>query len=102
MFLLKKSLAVAYKATLQPDGPTVEVQAGETLLDALLRNEIDIPYECHVGSCTECKCRILDGQVKEQQDSAYVLEKDELDNGYVLACQSILISDIVFTYEVPD
>lgn len=80
----------------------MEVRAGETLLEALLRNKFRAPHGCMAGSCAECKCRILEGRVKEQVDSAYVLEKSDLDKGYVLACQSILKSDIVFTYTDPD
>ena len=85
----------------RPDGESFEVQAGETLLEAMLRNKLRPRYGCMEGSCAECKCRLLEGEVKERVDSAYVLEKFDLENGYVLACQSILKSDIVFTYERP-
>ena len=36
-----------------------------------------------------------EGKVKELSDFAYTLDGDMLDQGYILACQSSLKSDIV-------
>lgn len=98
---LTKHTPRSHQARLVPKGLTIEVERKETLLAALLRNDIKAPHDCQVGSCTKCKCRILEGKVKELLDSAYVLDKEDLDNGYVLACQSIPKTDIVFTYNKP-
>ncbi len=78
---------------------TVSGARGDLLLDLLLREGFDAPFACRAGSCAECKCRLLEGKVKERLDTAYVLGEDELRRGYVLACQSELRSDVRVTYE---
>ena len=72
----------------------VKVIKGKTLLSSALDQGIDWPHRCKVGSCGSCKCKITSGKIKPQIDFAYVLDQEELDAGYVLACQSELKSDI--------
>ena len=36
-------------------------QPGETVLDALLREQVEIPYGCRQGACQSCIARSLDG-----------------------------------------
>lgn len=76
------------------DSITLTVERGKTLLNAALGSGIDWPHKCKVGSCGTCKCRIISGTVKPQIDFSYVLSPDELDNGFVLACQSELKTDV--------
>ena len=73
---------------------TITVEPKETLLQAALRQGVDFPFSCRVGGCATCKCRLLDGQVKELTRSDYILSDVELDQGYILACQSVPRSDI--------
>ena len=39
----------------------IECQQGESLLDALLREQIDIPHACREGACQSCMVRSLSG-----------------------------------------
>lgn len=71
------------------NGQSVEVQPGETLLHAALRHGIDFPHSCRVGGCASCKCQLLAGRVKELTETGYILSDEELDAGYILACQSV-------------
>jgi 3-phenylpropionate/trans-cinnamate dioxygenase ferredoxin reductase subunit len=80
--------------TAQVNGQPVTIQPGETLLQAALRNGIAFPHSCRVGGCATCKCRLLSGRVKELTRSGYVLSDDELERGYILACQSVAKTDI--------
>jgi len=80
--------------TAQVNGQPVTIQAGETLLQAALRSGIAFPHSCRVGGCATCKCRLLSGRVKELTRSGYVLSDDELERGYILACQSVAKTDI--------
>lgn len=100
--MLKKLVSgkedVAHAVSVSPHGVSISVEPGEVLLDALLRNEVDVPYSCQAGSCGECKCRLINGKVKELLDSAYALERKEIEAGYVLACQSTLKSDVEIAY----
>ncbi|HJV02688.1 MAG TPA: 2Fe-2S iron-sulfur cluster binding domain-containing protein [Burkholderiaceae bacterium] len=80
--------------TANVNGTPVSVEPGETLLQAALRNGMDFPHSCRVGGCATCKCRLTSGRVKELTQAGYVLSDEELDQGYILACQSVPTSDI--------
>lgn len=72
----------------------ITVNPRETLLQAALREGIDFPHSCRVGSCASCKCKLVDGEVKELTEAGYTLSDDELDQGFILACQSVPKTDI--------
>jgi len=74
---------------------TVTAQAKESLLLAALNQGIALPYNCRVGGCGECKCRLVSGKVKELTDKSYLLSAQELKQNYILACQSLPRSDVV-------
>jgi ferredoxin-NADP reductase/ferredoxin len=70
-------------------GAEFVARPGETLLDAALAAGVAIPWNCRVGSCGTCVCRLLSGEVKKLTDFSYVLDASQLRSGHVLACQSI-------------
>ena len=65
----------------------VQVQTNETVLSALLREEIDVPYACQLGKCGTCKSKLICGDVDMLYAEA--LTEQELQEGYILICQSI-------------
>lgn len=81
-------------AKLEPFGVEIAIEKGERLLSAALRQGLDWPHRCKVGSCGTCKAVLICGEIKPQLDFAYVLTDKEIDEGYILACQSMLKSDI--------
>lgn len=76
------------------NGKRINVLPKETLLTAALRNGLAFPYSCKVGGCATCKCKLLDGQVKQLTNASYILSEDELRDGYILACQSVPRSNV--------
>lgn len=76
------------------NGQAIPVEPKETLLQAALRAGIDFPHSCRVGGCAACKCQLVTGQVRELTETGYLLTDEELDQGYILACQSVPKSDI--------
>jgi ring-1,2-phenylacetyl-CoA epoxidase subunit PaaE len=73
---------------------TFEVaRGGQRILDAALIVRPDAPYACKGGVCGTCRAKLLDGEVA--MDRNYALEQDEIDAGFVLACQSKPVSDRV-------
>jgi len=66
---------------------------GENILDAGLRNGVDLPYSCKGGVCATCKARLLAGEV--DMDVNQALRPREIESGYILTCQSHPISDKV-------
>jgi len=85
-----------------PAGLELRASTGETLLQAALRQGIAFPHNCRAGGCGACKCRLLDGKVKELTDKSYLLSAEELRDNYILACQSILKSDVVVSVALDD
>ncbi|MBT8137194.1 MAG: 2Fe-2S iron-sulfur cluster binding domain-containing protein [Gammaproteobacteria bacterium] len=65
--------------------------AEQTLLDAALDLDIDLPYSCMGGVCSTCRTKLVKGKVNMEVNSA--LEDWELEEGYVLTCQSRPESD---------
>ena len=59
---------------------------GMAVLDGALAAGADLPFACKGGVCATCRARLLEGEVV--MDSNYALEKDELDAGFILTCQS--------------
>ncbi|WP_245788476.1 ferredoxin--NADP reductase [Amycolatopsis marina] len=63
------------------------------LLDLLLERGLDAPFSCREGQCSACACRITSGEVKMLHNE--VLEAEDIDEGIVLACQSVPLTDEV-------
>jgi ring-1,2-phenylacetyl-CoA epoxidase subunit PaaE len=82
-------------ATLIIDGKRrdIGVADGEAILDAALRAGMDLPFACKGGMCSTCRARLVEGEARMEVN--YSLEPWELQAGYVLTCQSHMISDRV-------
>lgn len=75
--------------TITVDGRTYDVEvpySTPTILDAGLNMGINLPYSCKGGVCTTCRAMLLEGKV--DMDNNYGLEDDEVEEGYILTCQS--------------
>ncbi len=86
-------------ATIQPSGQTFQVPKNTTLLQTALNEGVNFPYHCTVGTCGNCRCKLVDGEVKAIMDFSYTLSEQEISEGYILACQSLLRSDVVVELE---
>lgn len=56
----------------------------QTILEAALDLDIDLPYSCQAGMCTACLGKCVSGKVKLDEEDA--LTDSELQAGYVLTC----------------
>jgi len=65
----------------------------ESVLDAGLKQGIDIRYSCKGGVCSTCRCKVVEGKV--EMDANYALEDYEIARGFVLSCQAFPVTDRV-------
>jgi 3-ketosteroid 9alpha-monooxygenase subunit B len=60
---------------------------GEPILDAMLRAGLKAPHSCQAGACGSCMCTLEAGEVHLRHNQ--VLDKNDLKQGWILACQAI-------------
>lgn len=71
---------------------------GGNILDAGLDNGVDLPFSCKGGVCATCKAKLVEGKVDMDRNQA--LQPDEIEQGYILTCQSHPISKrVVVDYD---
>jgi ring-1,2-phenylacetyl-CoA epoxidase subunit PaaE len=63
----------------------------ENIIDAGLRNGIELPFSCKGGVCSTCRCKLVEGEA--DMDVNFALEDYEVARGFILACQSYPVTD---------
>ena len=81
----------AFSVVLARSGKTLEVGAGESLLDILELNDARVPYSCVQGVCGSCVTPVLSG-VPEHRD-AILTDEERASNSKMCVCVSRAKSD---------
>jgi len=84
-----------HSVTIQPSGQRIEVEEGEAILAAALRQGVVLPYGCKNGACGSCKGKILSGSVDYGVYQPKTLTEQEKALGKALFCQAKPLSDVV-------
>ncbi len=66
---------------------------GDVILDAALNAGLDAPFSCKGGVCTACRAKVTKGSV--EMISNFALTDGEIEEGFVLTCQSHPKSDVI-------
>lgn len=93
---------MSYQLTIEPLGQTLDVEDGQTILDAALRAGIWLPHACCHGLCATCKVQITEGEVEHGEASPFALMDFERDEGKALACCATLESDVTVEADVDE
>ena len=81
--------------TLQPSGHVFQVEEGEAVLAAALRQGFILPYGCKNGACGSCKGKIISGSVDYGVYQEKALTAAEREAGKALFCQAKPLGDLV-------
>ncbi len=71
-----------------------DAAAGEKILFAGLRSEIDLPYECGTGTCGTCKATLIAGKIDDGWPDAPGRKYTKADQGQFLMCQCVANGDV--------
>lgn len=86
---------MSYQITLKTSGKTFTAQSDETILEAALKQGINLPYGCKNGACGSCKGKVESGQVSHGEHSEKALPAEDAINGAALFCCAKAQSDLV-------
>ena len=81
------------KVTVVLDGEETHFEMGpkDYVIDAALDAGADVPYACKGAVCCTCRAKVLKGTAEMVMN--YALVDDEVNDGYVLTCQTHATSD---------
>lgn len=88
----KKNIEIHY----QPSALTSKGDNQQLLLDQAEQAGVDLPYSCRGGQCGACKVKLIEGEVMTLSKQG--LSDTEIEQGYILACSCIPLSDITINY----
>ena len=86
--------AQVHKVRFEPVGIEMEVEEGETVLDAAFRQGISLMHGCKEGQCGSCKSKLIEGDIELLKYSTFALPDYESETGHVLLCRTHAYSDI--------
>ena len=77
----------------------MDPRRGLDVLSAAIEAGQTPPHSCRSAICATCRARLVEGEVRMRRDHA--LLQEEIAAGYVLACQSLPLSEhVVLDYEL--
>jgi ring-1,2-phenylacetyl-CoA epoxidase subunit PaaE len=79
-------MGYSVKVILDGNNYEINVNEGETILEAAINANLDPPYACRVAACCSCKAKLLEGKVEMDDDEP--LTEEEIEEGFILTCQS--------------
>jgi propane monooxygenase reductase component len=88
------SSTALHKVRLEPVGIEMDVEEGETVLDAAFRQGIALMHGCKEGQCSSCKSKLVDGDIELLKYSTFALPEYESETGHILLCRTHAYSDL--------
>jgi ferredoxin-NADP reductase len=72
---------------LEKQETSMRYQAGDTILESARRAGLSPPFSCEQGNCATCMAHLEEGTATMRVNNA--LTPEEVDDGWVLTCQSL-------------
>ncbi len=76
---IQQQNTVSQTLVLAKSGVELTYDSADTILETAEKEGIELPHMCKMGACQKCKLRLLEGEVRYDEDS-------ECPSGYVLTC----------------
>ncbi|MTV48423.1 2Fe-2S iron-sulfur cluster binding domain-containing protein [Heliobacillus mobilis] len=75
---------------------SVQAAEGTTLLEAGLKNGVDIEYSCKDGRCGVCQVTVLEGEENLSEPDIDEVDElfDRIDDGVRLACKAVILGPV--------
>lgn len=86
---------MSYRIVVSDTDLAFSAEADESILEAGLRQGINLPYGCRNGACGSCKTQLASGQVDHDGSDPLTLPESERALGMALLCCARAQSDIV-------
>ncbi|WP_198262461.1 CDP-6-deoxy-delta-3,4-glucoseen reductase [sulfur-oxidizing endosymbiont of Gigantopelta aegis] len=83
-----------HQVQIQPSEHKFYVEKNETILNAALRQGINLRYGCRNGACGACKGKLLSGDISYDKDPMALSDDDKAEN-LVLFCAALVDSSLV-------
>ena len=89
------------KVTVLPEGKVIEVEPGDSVLNAVEPAGEALPFGCHAGTCSSCMTRVVAGMENleppnDQEEST--LDTFDAEPNQRLMCQAVIRGDITLDY----
>ncbi len=86
-------MAKKHKVYFKKSDLTIEVAEDEYILEEAEDAGLNLPYDCRSGTCVTCIQKCLEGEI--DQDMAFAIGDEELEQGLRLICIGSPLSDVV-------
>jgi len=86
---------MSWNVKINKSGHEFQVEDGESVLTAALRQDIGLPYGCRNGMCGSCRATLLQGEIDYGDNVPSVLSVDEVSEHDVILCQARPKSDLL-------
>ena len=83
----------SHQVSVLPDGLHFMTDGVASVLESGLQAGVELPSSCRNGTCRECMCRLISGNVRYRIDWPS-LSADEKAVGWFLPCVAIARSDL--------
>ncbi len=83
-----------HRVRFEPVGVEMDVNEGETVLDAAFRQGVSLMHGCKEGQCSSCKALLIDGDIELLKYSTFALPDYQKETDHVLLCRTLAYSDI--------
>ncbi len=89
----EQPLSGGCEVTIVLDGrqTTTTIAPGTPVLDGAQLARPDLPFACKGGVCGTCRAKVVAGEVRMRRN--FALEPAEIEDGFVLTCQSLPVTD---------